>query len=81
MRVIGMLGGMSWESSSLYYRIVNEEARRRLGDTSSARSILWTVEVELIDPADEDERLYPSARLHAVAAVEAALREPQERTR
>lgn len=44
MRVIGMLGGMSWESSSLYYRIVNEEARRRLGGTSSSPSILWTVD-------------------------------------
>ena len=56
MRVIGMLGGMSWESSSLYYRIVNEEARRRLGGTSSAPSILWTVdfaEVERLQVAGE----------------------------
>ena len=39
-----MLGGMSWESSALYYRIVNEEARRRLGGSGSAASILWTVD-------------------------------------
>ncbi len=51
-----MLGGMSWESSALYYRIVNEEARRRLGGTSSAPSILWTVdfaEVERLQVAGD----------------------------
>jgi aspartate racemase len=33
MRTIGLLGGMSWESSVEYYRITNEEVRRRLGGT------------------------------------------------
>ena len=36
MKTIGLLGGMSWESSIVYERILNEEVRRRLGGTHSA---------------------------------------------
>ncbi len=36
--VIGMIGGMSWESSAQYYRIVNQEMRRRLGGVSIRRA-------------------------------------------
>jgi len=31
MKVIGLIGGMSWESSAEYYRIINEKTRKRLG--------------------------------------------------
>lgn len=44
MKVIGLVGGMSWESSAQYYRIINEEVRRRLGGTRSARSLMWSVD-------------------------------------
>ena len=44
MRTIGLLGGMSWESSVEYYRIINEEARRRLGGTHSAKSVMYSVD-------------------------------------
>ncbi len=44
MRTIGLLGGMSWESSAEYYRIINEEARRRLGGTHSAKSVMYSVD-------------------------------------
>ena len=37
MRTIGLLGGMSWESSALYYRLLNEAVRDRLGGLHSAR--------------------------------------------
>ncbi|WGW12156.1 hypothetical protein LWF01_19075 [Saxibacter everestensis] len=37
MRVIGMLGGMSWESSAQYYRLANELVRERLGGLHSAQ--------------------------------------------
>jgi aspartate racemase len=40
MRVIGMLGGMSWESSAEYYRLANELVRNRLGGLHSARVLL-----------------------------------------
>ncbi|CAA2155096.1 Aspartate racemase [Methylobacterium brachiatum] len=42
MRTIGLLGGMSWESSAEYYRILNQGVRDRLGPTASARCVLWS---------------------------------------
>lgn len=44
MRTIGLLGGMSWESSALYYRLVNEAVRDRLGGFHSARVVLTSVD-------------------------------------
>lgn len=44
MKTIGMIGGMSWESSAEYYRIVNEEINRRLGGVHSARCVLVSVD-------------------------------------
>lgn len=51
MKTIGLLGGMSWESTALYYRLINEETRRRLGGLHSARIVLVSLdfqEVELL---------------------------------
>jgi aspartate racemase len=42
--VIGLIGGMSWESSAEYYRIINREVQRRLGGVHSARSLMWSVD-------------------------------------
>lgn len=42
--VIGLIGGMSWESSAQYYRIINREVRNRLGGVHSARSLMWSVD-------------------------------------
>jgi aspartate racemase len=42
--VIGLIGGMSWESSAEYYRIINREVRNRLGGVHSARSLMWSVD-------------------------------------
>jgi aspartate racemase len=42
--VIGLIGGMSWESSAEYYRIINREVRDRLGGVHSARSLMWSVD-------------------------------------
>lgn len=56
MRVIGLLGGMSWESTVEYYRIINEEIRGRLGRQHSARILLYSVdfeEIELLQSAGE----------------------------
>lgn len=49
MRVIGLLGGMSWESTAEYYRILNQEIRRRLGRQHSARILLYSVDFEEIE--------------------------------
>ena len=42
MRTIGVIGGLSWESTALYYRFMNERARERLGGLHSARLLLWS---------------------------------------
>lgn len=40
--MIGLIGGMSWESSAAYYRLINQGVRDRLGPTVSARCLLWS---------------------------------------
>ncbi|WP_432573469.1 aspartate/glutamate racemase family protein [Kineococcus sp. SYSU DK005] len=58
MLTIGMLGGMSWESSAEYYRLVNELVRERLGGLHSARCLLASVDfadVERLQVAGEWE--------------------------
>jgi aspartate racemase len=49
MKTIGMLGGMSWESSSVYYRLINEEIRNRLGGHHSAKSVMVSVDFAEIE--------------------------------
>jgi aspartate racemase len=44
MRTIGLIGGMSWESSAEYYRLINEDVRSRLGGQHNARSLMATVD-------------------------------------
>jgi len=49
MKTIGMIGGMSWESSIEYYRIVNQAVRERLGGLHSARSVMVSVDFAEIE--------------------------------
>jgi aspartate racemase len=42
MKTIGMLGGMSWESSTTYYQLINREVQRRLGGVHSARCLMYS---------------------------------------
>ncbi|MCU1613940.1 MAG: aspartate/glutamate racemase family protein [Frankiales bacterium] len=59
MRTIGLLGGMSWESSALYYRLLNEAVRDRLGGLHSARCVLLSVdfaEIERLQVSGEWDR-------------------------
>ncbi|HLR03547.1 MAG TPA: aspartate/glutamate racemase family protein [Virgibacillus sp.] len=49
MKVIGLIGGMSWESSVEYYRIINEEVKRRLEGLHSAKCLLYSVDFEEIE--------------------------------
>jgi aspartate racemase len=53
MKTIGLLGGMSWESSAEYYRIINEEVRDRLGGTHSARSVMVSVDFHEVERLQE----------------------------
>jgi aspartate racemase len=49
MKTIGLIGGMSWESSVEYYRVINEEVKRRLGGLHSATCILYSVDFKEIE--------------------------------
>ncbi|MFZ5636049.1 MAG: aspartate/glutamate racemase family protein [Pseudomonadota bacterium] len=56
MKTLGLIGGMSWESTLPYYRIVNERVRERLGGLHSARLVLHSVdfaEIEALQRADD----------------------------
>ena len=49
MKTIGMIGGMSWESSSEYYRLINQKVRERLGGLHSAKCLMYSVEFAEIE--------------------------------
>jgi aspartate racemase len=49
MKVIGLLGGMSWESSAVYYRVLNERVRERLGGFHSAHCVMYSVDFAEIE--------------------------------
>lgn len=49
MKTIGLIGGMSWESTVEYYRIINQEVKTRLGGFHSAKCILYSVDFEEIE--------------------------------
>ena len=49
MKTIGLIGGMSWESSLEYYRIINEQIKEKLGGLHSAKSLMYSVDFEEIE--------------------------------
>ena len=49
MKIIGLIGGMSWESSQLYYQIINETVKERLGGLHSAQCLLWSFDFAEIE--------------------------------
>ncbi|MFG3343927.1 aspartate/glutamate racemase family protein [Streptomyces sp. NPDC048018] len=66
MKIIGLIGGMSWESTAVYYRLLNEEVRDRLGGLRSARCIVYSVDFA------EIERLQAAGRWDEAGEVLAA---------
>ncbi|MBE2978780.1 aspartate/glutamate racemase family protein [Priestia megaterium] len=56
MKTIGLLGGMSWESSSEYYRIINQTVNRKLGGHHSAKSVMYSVDFEEIKKLQHNDR-------------------------
>jgi aspartate racemase len=49
MKTIGLLGGMSWESTQTYYRLINEGVKARLGGLHSAKLVLFSVDFAEIE--------------------------------
>jgi len=67
-RVIGMLGGMSWQSSAEYYRLANELVRERLGGLHSARCVLASVDFADVEGLQAAGRWDEAGQLLAEAA-------------
>lgn len=63
MKTIGLLGGMSWESTEIYYRAINEGIRKELGGLNSAKIILYSVNF------DEIEKLQSSGNWPETAVI------------
>jgi len=74
MRCIGIVGGMSWESTAHYYRALNEGVRARLGGLHSARLVLHSVEFAEIEAIQREGRWEDAGRLlrDAVRGLEGA---------
>lgn len=68
MKTIGMIGGMSWESSIEYYRIINETVRAELGGLHSAKSIIYSVEFAEIEALQHQDRWDEAAKILSDAA-------------
>jgi aspartate racemase len=68
MKTIGLIGGMSWESTIEYYRIINETVRDRLGGLHSAKSIMVSVDFAEIEVLQHEGRWDETARVLIAAA-------------
>lgn len=74
MKTIGLIGGMSWESTISYYRIINEEVKNRLGGLHSAKIVLYSVEFDEIEKCQSNGEWEKSGDIlgNAAKAVESA---------
>ncbi|PEI05929.1 aspartate/glutamate racemase [Pantoea agglomerans] len=68
MKVIGLLGGMSWESTALYYRILNQQVKQQLGGLHSAELVLWSVDFHRIEQLQAAGEWQQAGEILAVAA-------------
>jgi hypothetical protein len=68
-KVIGLIGGMSWESSAEYYRIINQTVRTRLGGLRSARCLMWSFDFGEIEALQHAGR-WEAAGAEIIAAAQ-----------
>lgn len=69
VKKIGLIGGMSWESTTEYYRIINEEVRETLGELHSAEIILYSVDFYTIEQLQYEGKWEEAGRVLADIAV------------
>lgn len=69
MKTIGLLGGMSWESTLTYYKVINETIKERLGGLHSAKCILYSVDFEEIRQCQSSGDWQKSAEILKDAAL------------
>lgn len=68
MKLIGLIGGMSWESTESYYRLINQAVKARLGGLHSARLLLYSVDFHEIEMLQRSGDWDTAGRLLADAA-------------
>lgn len=69
MKTCGIIGGMSWESSAEYYKIINEEINSKLGSLHSGKIILYSVDFEEIARQQKEGNWHGSAKILSSAAL------------
>jgi aspartate racemase len=68
MKTIGLIGGMSWESTAAYYCLINEFVKAKLGGLHSAKCVLWSVDFAEVEELQRQGRWPEAAQLLADAA-------------
>jgi aspartate racemase len=68
MKTIGLIGGMSWESSIEYYRIINETVKAKVGGLHSAKCIMYSVDFAAIEPLQHEGKWSEAAEQMIAAA-------------
>jgi aspartate racemase len=68
MKTIGLLGGMSWESTLGYYRAINEGIKKKLGGLHSAKIVMYSVDFEPIEKLQHAGNWQGAARILSEAA-------------
>jgi aspartate racemase len=69
MKTIGLIGGMSWESTAEYYQIINEAIKKRLGGFHSAKCVLYSVDFQEIEECQSQGDWDKSAEILSQAAI------------
>jgi len=68
MKVIGLIGGVSWESSSEYYRLINQEVKVKLGPEHSAELVMYSLDFQLVAQLEHEGKWDEITTLLADAA-------------
>ena len=68
LKTIGLIGGMSWESTVTYYKIINETVKEKLGGLHSAKCILYSVDFQEIEECQANGNWEKSGEILGEAA-------------
>lgn len=68
MKTVGLLGGMSWESSLVYYKIINEKVKEKLGGHHSCESVMYSVDFDPIKKLQHENNWEELTRIMIDAA-------------
>lgn len=68
MKTIGLIGGMSWESTQTYYRLIKQKVREKLGGLHSARLVLYSLDFSEIEALQRNGDWEGTAKILIVAA-------------